>query len=222
MTDIDAAAVAGAFSRRLRANASFAETQRFSVANLSTMGIADCRALADWIDARLAADARPIAWMSSALAARFTEISSSKGALVGTFRMASYQTDECDAPLYGAALSTQNIGKNSSENGQHVSGGGEQKVIAPATDALRITSLAWENCSRDDYTIHMASTRVGAFAYGTDKTGQPYHQDPTGEHDHPTEDAARRAAEAKHLELVREQAAELGILTVIIGSGEGG
>lgn len=42
--------IAGAFARRLRANADHAEKQKFSVANLSTLPVADCRALADWIE----------------------------------------------------------------------------------------------------------------------------------------------------------------------------
>jgi hypothetical protein len=42
--------IASAFARRLRANADHADKQKFSVANLSTMSLADCRALADWIE----------------------------------------------------------------------------------------------------------------------------------------------------------------------------
>jgi hypothetical protein len=50
--------LARAFAQRLRANADRAEKLKFTVANLSTLPVADCRALADWIDARLAAGAR--------------------------------------------------------------------------------------------------------------------------------------------------------------------
>lgn len=46
----NASDVAHAFSQRLRANADYAERCKFTVANLSTMSVADCRALAGWID----------------------------------------------------------------------------------------------------------------------------------------------------------------------------
>ena len=41
------------FARRLRGNADRAEALKFSVANLSTLPIADCRALADWMDSAM-------------------------------------------------------------------------------------------------------------------------------------------------------------------------
>ncbi len=49
MTQTDAQ-IASGFARRLRANADRAEAMKFGVANLSTMKVDDCRALADWID----------------------------------------------------------------------------------------------------------------------------------------------------------------------------
>lgn len=42
--------IARIFARRLRANADHAEKQKFSVANLSTMRVADCRVLADFLE----------------------------------------------------------------------------------------------------------------------------------------------------------------------------
>lgn len=46
----DAVRLATDFARRLRANADRAERDKFTVANLSTMSVDGCRALADWID----------------------------------------------------------------------------------------------------------------------------------------------------------------------------
>jgi len=58
----DPVRVARTFAQRLRANAVYAESVKFSMANLSTMKVEDCRALADWIDgAGEIAEAEPMA-----------------------------------------------------------------------------------------------------------------------------------------------------------------
>lgn len=60
--------LATSFARRLRANADHAERQKFSVCNLSTLPIADARALAALIDAASVAFAlvgKPAAWLKT-------------------------------------------------------------------------------------------------------------------------------------------------------------
>lgn len=55
MSEVDTNQIAADFARRLRANADHAEDCKFSVANLSTLSVAECRSLAAWIDAALPA-----------------------------------------------------------------------------------------------------------------------------------------------------------------------
>lgn len=70
---------------------------------------------------------------------------------------------------------------------------------------ITIKPLEWRDEGAADFTLYCADTPVGRFVYGTDITGQPYHQDPHGEEDHLTESAARTAAEAAYAGLVREK-----------------
>lgn len=81
--------------------------------------------------------------------------------------------------------------------------------------------IAWKDDSGDDYRLFRVNTPIGFFAYGTDRAGVSYHQGPDAHYqgcDHPTEAAAREAAEAAYRSFAEKTAADLGLCTALRSS----
>ncbi|MCS4089162.1 hypothetical protein [Rhizobium sp. BK176] len=81
------------------------------------------------------------------------------------------------------------------------------KPADPSVLTFRIKPPEWTDKSGEGFRLFKAQTSLGEFVYGVDFNGQAYHQglDMTGRHeevDHPTEDAAKIAAEAGYSRLV--------------------
>ena len=76
---------------------------------------------------------------------------------------------------------------------------------------LEVKPLVWRDEADDGYRLFTAETTFGRFVYGTDKTGQPYHQTPCGEVDHADEDVARLAAETDYEAIVVEKVLSLTV-----------
>lgn len=77
----------------------------------------------------------------------------------------------------------------------------------PSVLTFRIKPPEWTDKGGDGFRLFKAETSLGEFVYGVDFNGQAYHQglDMRGRHeevDHPTEEAARIAAEAGYSRLV--------------------
>nr|WP_250807594.1 hypothetical protein [Neorhizobium tomejilense] len=76
---------------------------------------------------------------------------------------------------------------------------------------LRIKPIAWETKSQYGWTMFTADTEFGRFAYGTDANGQSYHQDNAREVEHPSEEAAKKAAEAAYRALALARIASVSV-----------
>lgn len=130
--------IAGAFARRLRANAGHAEKQKFSVANLSTMSVADCRALADWIEN--AAALFGIIAMQVALDPDIGHIGLGHVCKHGV--RWPHACDECDRAALGAQeRANAEHRKGLSDSEKYLSGNRERvenAIPAPAADAAEL------------------------------------------------------------------------------------
>ncbi|EXL06243.1 hypothetical protein BG46_15895 [Brucella anthropi] len=81
----------------------------------------------------------------------------------------------------------------------------------PVQGAVKVKALEWQEDSAPGYRLFSAQSDIGHFAYGTDADGNPWSSSPLGIKDHANEDAARRAAEKDHYELVVDQAKGIGL-----------
>ena len=78
--------------------------------------------------------------------------------------------------------------------------------------SFRVKPLEWAEGRQDNFRVFRAETEFGKFCYGTDASGQPYHQyhgTPPEEVDHRTEEDAKAAAERQYEDLVFKKVAAL-------------
>lgn len=76
---------------------------------------------------------------------------------------------------------------------------------------VKVKPLDWTDDSAPGYRLFSAQSDIGHFAYGTDADGTPWSSSPLGIKDHANEEAAKRAAEMAHHELVVDQAKAIGL-----------
>lgn len=76
---------------------------------------------------------------------------------------------------------------------------------------VKVKPLDWMEDSAPGYRLFSAQSDIGHFAYGTDADGNPWSSSPLGIKDHANEEAAKRAAEKAHHELVVDQAKAIGL-----------
>ncbi|MBM6397871.1 hypothetical protein JQC79_19145 [Ochrobactrum anthropi] len=81
----------------------------------------------------------------------------------------------------------------------------------PQGVGVKVKPLDWTEDSAPGYRLFSAQSDIGHFAYGTDVDGNPWSSSPLGIKDHANEEAAKRAAEKAHHELVVDQAKAIGL-----------